>query len=159
MSTAFSAARVYWPVALPCTGPTTLHTLLDQFLDELTCLGLNEAQVRAHLVFLRLWQRHIQPARLLDGAPASLPGFLRRLEATTAPRAEVAFAEEAISHFYAFALDHQPAFATREAWSAQLGVPVERRSLPVWEAVEDRLASLLRRHAPAWVTWEPEGTR
>ncbi|MEB3329812.1 MAG: hypothetical protein VKQ33_11320 [Candidatus Sericytochromatia bacterium] len=134
-----------------------MHTLLDQFLDELTCLGLNEAQVRAHLVFLRLWQRHIQPARLLAGAPQALPTFLARLAATEAPRAEVLFAEEAIAHFYAFALDRHPAFPTREAWTIHLAGPVKQGSLPVWEAVEARLGPVLRRLSPPWLRWEPEG--
>jgi hypothetical protein len=136
-----------------------MHTLLDQFLDELACLGLNEAQVRAHLVFLRLWQRHIQPARLLDGGPEAMPAFLSRLEATEAPRAEVVFAEEAIAHFYAFALDRHPTFTTRAAWTAHLATPVVRSSLPVWDAVEDRLGAVLRRLAPRWLQWGPEAGR
>ena len=130
-----------------------MRTLLDQFLNELSCLGLNEAQVRAHLVFMRLWQRHLHPQRLLGGPPEALPTFLERLAAAGAQRAEIQYAEDAVGHFYAFALDHQADFPTRHAWSAHLLGPLPQRSLPVWEAVLGRLEPVFRRLAPTWVHW------
>ncbi|MEB3284066.1 MAG: hypothetical protein VKN33_02110 [Candidatus Sericytochromatia bacterium] len=135
------------PAKIP--GPS----LLGQFVHELTAHGLTERQVQSHLVFLRLWQRHVRPLRLLDATPDHLTSFLRRLRQTEAPRAEVLYAAEAIENFYAFVVDRQPDFPAREAWRERLAEPLSPRQLKLWQSFADRLTGPLRRLAPPWVKW------
>ena len=47
---------------IPSLNPVPT-SLLDQFLQELLDLGLTDRQVEGHLVFIRLWQKYLQPAR------------------------------------------------------------------------------------------------
>ncbi|MEB3196246.1 MAG: hypothetical protein VKP62_03490 [Candidatus Sericytochromatia bacterium] len=135
------------------------RTLLGQFLQELAQQGLTSRQVESHLIFLRLWQAHVRPARLLEASPDLLASFVDRLKRTQARRAEIRFAEEAIENFYAFALDRQPRFPARDAWEKRFLTPPTRRVAPIWEALADRFAPALRRVSPEWVVWPapPEG--
>lgn len=129
------------------------RSLLDQFLQELADLGLTDRQVEGHLVFLRMWQKHLHPRRLLDGTPDDLAPFVAFLRAHGARRAEVRFAEEAIEHFYAFTLDRHPGFEERAAWAARFAAPPVPRPMPLWEAIAKKFLPHLRRADPGWLAW------
>ena len=134
------------------------RSLLDQFLQELADLGLTDRQVDGHLVFLRLWQKHLHPRRLLDGTPDELPGFATFLLTNGAKRGEARFAREAIEHFYAFTLDRHAGFEERAAWQAHFATPPTPRPAPLWEAIARRFAPHLRRADPGVLAWpEPAG--
>lgn len=129
------------------------RSLLDQFLQELADLGLTDRQVGGHLVFLRLWQKYLQPRRLLDGTPDDLAGFQAFLREHGARRAEVRFAEEAVEHFYAFTLDRHPAFEERAAWARRFETAPRVRPMPLWDAIARRFLPHLRRADPGWLDW------
>lgn len=131
------------------------RSLLDQFLQELADLGLTERQVEGHLVFLRMWQKHLAPRRLLDGTPDDLRPFTTFLREGGARRAEVRFAEEAIEHFYAFTLDRHPTFEERAAWTEAFATPPAVRQMPLWEAIAKKFVPHLRRADQGWLAWPP----
>lgn len=126
---------------------------MGQFVQELTAHGLTERQIQSHLVFLRLWQRHVRPLRLLDATPEQLNAFLQRLRRTQAQRAEVRYAEDAIENFYAFVMDRQPDFPAAESWQQRLSEPPRPRHSLLWERFAERLTPALRRMAIPWIVW------
>ena len=120
-------------------GPTPLNpvprSLLDQFLQELTDLGLSDRQVEGHLVFLRLWQKYLAPHRLLDATPEDLPEFLAFLKAEGLKAGEVRLAGEAVEHFYAFTLDRHPTWEEHAAWATFFEREPSTREVPMWTAI------------------------
>jgi hypothetical protein len=137
------------------THPANLpgSSLLGQFVQELTALGLTKRQVQAHLLFLRLWQQHVRPALLVDATPDQLETFLVRLRRTQAPHSEIHYAEDAIEHFYAFLFDQQPNFPAQASWAERMLAPPRPRHSLLWERFAERLTPVLRRLAPEWVIW------
>lgn len=133
------------------------RSLLDQFLQELADLGLTDTQVDGHLLYLRLWQKHLHPRRLLDGTPEDMGPFVALLRNHGVRRAEVRFAEEAIEHFYAFTVDRHPGFEERAAWARRFETQPAVRSMPLWEAITRRFTPHLRRADPGWIAWPKDG--
>ncbi|MFP5503302.1 MAG: hypothetical protein ACLGIN_12510 [Candidatus Sericytochromatia bacterium] len=121
------------------------RSLLDQFLQELSDLGLSERQVEGHLIFLRLWQKHLLPLRLLDATPDDLTAFLQALRAEGLPPGEVRFAGEAVEHFYAFTTDRHPGWTERESWADYLAAPPPVRGMPMWKAIAKKFLPHLQR--------------
>jgi hypothetical protein len=139
-------------------GPTPLNpvprSLLDQFLQELTDLGLTDRQVEGHLVFLRLWQKFLAPHRLLDATPDDLPAFVTFLKEHGLKPGELRLAEEAVEHFYAFTLDRHPTWEEREAWSRAFEKAPQNRSVPMWAAIAKKFLPHLKRVDHGLVAWE-----
>ena len=129
------------------------RSLLDQFLQELADLGLTDKQVEGHLVFLRLWQKFLQPQRLLDGTPDDLDQFTRFLQGQGVPAGECRFASEAVEHFYAFTLDRHPTWEERDSWAHHLADPPETRAVPMWQAIGKKFIPHLKRVDPGLIRW------
>lgn len=130
------------------------RSLLDQFLQELADLGLTDKQVEGHLVFLRLWQKFLQPQRLLDGTPDDLAQFSSFLAEQQVPAAEVRFAGEAVEHFYAFTLDRHPTWEERDSWAAHLAEAPETRQVPMWQAIGKKFIPHLKRVDSGLIRWK-----
>lgn len=129
------------------------RSLLDQFLQELADLGVPERQVEGHLVFLRLWQKFIAPHRLLQAEPEALARFVTFLKGQDLRGAELRLANEAVEHFYAFALDRQAEWEARDAWQRRAASPPARRRVPLWEALMRRFGPALKRTDDGLLTW------
>jgi hypothetical protein len=138
-------------------GPTPLNpvprSLLDQFLQELTDLGLTDRQVEGHLVFLRLWQKFLAPQRLLDATPEDLPAFLMFLKENGIKPGEIRLAEEAVEHFYAFTLDRHPTWEERAAWATFFERAPGTREVPMWAAIAKKFLPHLKRVDQGLVDW------
>lgn len=138
-------------------GPTPLNpvprSLLDQFLQELTDLGLTDRQVEGHLVFLRLWQKFLAPQRLLDATPEDLPAFLTFLKDHGIKPGEIRLAEEAVEHFYAFTLDRHPTWEERAAWATGFERAPAMREVPMWAAIAKKFLPHLKRVDAGLVDW------
>lgn len=132
------------------------RSLLDQFLQELADLGLVTRQVDGHLVFLRLWQKFLQPRRLLDAQPEDVSVFLAFLEAQGLKESERRFAEEAIEHFYAFTLDRHPTWEEGPAWLEHFETPPVVRPVPLWKAIAGRFVPHLKRVDQGLLDWGRE---
>ena len=137
---------------LPSLNPVP-RSLLDLFLYELVGLGLTDRQVEGHLVFIRLWQKYLQPQRLLDATPDELPPFANFLRQSNIPAAEVRFATEAVEHFYAFTLDRNPAWEERQAWSVFLQKAPEVRGAALWQAIARKFRPHLKQADPGLLDW------
>lgn len=129
------------------------RSLLDLFLQELLDLGMTERQVEGHLVFIRLWQKYLQPQRLLDATPEELPAFAGFLREHRLPAAEIRFAQEAVEHFYAFTLDRNPNWEERASWTEHLAQPPAPRATPLWGAIARKFTPHLRHADPGILRW------
>lgn len=130
------------------------RSLLDQFLQELLDLGLTERQVEGHLVFIRLWQRFLQPQRLLDATPEELPAFAAFLREHQLPAQELRFAQETVEHFYAFTLDRNPTWEERVAWTEHLEQSTPVRPVPLWQAISRKFLPHLKHADPGILRWK-----
>jgi hypothetical protein len=138
--------------SIPSLNPVP-RSLLDQFLQELLDLGLTDRQVEGHLVFIRLWQKYLQPARLLDATPDELPGFTHFLKEHRLAAGEVRFAQEAIEHFYAFTLDRNPGWEEQAVWREYLDVAPAVRGVPLWGAIAKKFKPHLKHADPGLLRW------
>lgn len=137
---------------IPALNPVP-RSLLDYFLQELQDLGLNDRQIEGHLVFIRLWQKFLQPARLLDATPEDLPGFESFLTQHQMAPGEVRFALEAIEHFYAFTLDRNPNWEEHLAWERYFDRPPAIRPIALWGAITKKFLPSLRKVDPGMLRW------
>jgi hypothetical protein len=137
---------------LPSLNPVP-RSLLDLFLQELVDLGLTERQVEGHLVFIRLWQKFLQPQRLLDATPDELPAFANFLKQQELPAAEVRFATESVEHFYAFTLDRNPHWEEHVAWTVHLEKAPTVRGVPLWQAIGRKFLPHLRQADAGVLRW------
>lgn len=142
------------PEGQPASLNPVPRSLLDQFLQELFDLGLSDRQVDGHLVYLRLWQMFLAPAKLLAGTPEDLARFAAFTAEEGLAADEVRAASEAVEHFYAFTLDRLPTWAEREGWLAHLAVPGEMRAVPLWRAIARKFTPHLRKVDPGLLRWE-----
>ena len=140
------------PTAIPSLNPVP-RSLLDQFLQELVDLGLTDRQVEGHLVFIRLWQKFLQPQRLLDATPDELGRFAAFLAEHQTPAAEVRFAREAVEHFYAFTLDRNPGWEEQAAWNAYLAQAPEVRGGKLWSSIARKFTPHLKRADSGLLRW------
>ncbi|HEY9723994.1 MAG TPA: hypothetical protein V6D47_18475 [Oscillatoriaceae cyanobacterium] len=147
------------PEGQPASLNPVPRSLLDQFLQELHDLGLSARQVDGHLVYLRLWQMFLAPAKLLAGTPDDLARFEDFLRDEGLAREELQLATEAVEHFYAFTLDRLPNWAEHESWLEHLAVPAEVRSVPLWRAIARKFTPHLRKVDPGLLRWDGPGAR
>jgi hypothetical protein len=138
--------------SIPSLNPVP-RSLLDQFLQELLDLGLTDKQVEGHLVFIRLWQKFLQPQRLLDATPDELPGFTAFLREQQLPPAEVRFALEAVEHFYAFTLDRNAGWEEHAAWADHFAEAPPVRGVPLWQAIGRKFLPHLKKADPGLLRW------
>jgi hypothetical protein len=129
------------------------RSLLDQFLQELADLGLSEEAVNNHLIWLRIWQKFLAPARLLDGEPTALEAFEQVLQCEGVSQADVAFAREAVEHFYAFTLDLHAGWPARAPWAVWLEQAPGVKSVPLWRAIAKKMTPHLRRVDEGRLRW------